>query len=69
MTSLFCGNFLTLEGFDIYTRWRSPTERRWSSRKATRRKGTLFTMASRIFEPGTVSKIDKHGLKYGGINI
>lgn len=47
-----------LEGFDTFTRWRSPTERRWSSRKGTRKRKILSLMASKTFEPGMVSKID-----------
>jgi hypothetical protein len=58
-----------LAGFATFTRLRSPTERQWSSRKATRRKGILFLMDSKTFEPGTVSKIDNKGQKYGSVDV
>ncbi len=58
-----------LEGFVTFTRWRSRTERQWSSRKGTRRKEILSLMDSETFEPGTVSKIDNKGLKYGSVDV
>ena len=58
-----------LEGFDTFTRWRSQTERQWSSRKGTRQREILSSMDSRTLEPGTVSKIDNEGLKYGSIDV
>jgi trimethylamine:corrinoid methyltransferase-like protein len=66
---MFCGIYPTLEDFDTFTRWRSPTERRCSSRKETRKREILSSMDSKTFEPGMVSKIDNKGLKYGGINV
>lgn len=58
-----------LEGFATFTRWRSPTERQWSSRKVTRQKGILSSMDSKTFEPGTVSTLDDQGLEYGSIDV
>jgi hypothetical protein len=69
MKILFCGNFLTLAGFDIFTRWRSLTERQWSLRKVTRRREILSLMASKTFEPGTVSTLDDQSLEYGSIDV